>query len=126
MVTPGVHLLRAGQAKPLQPGQRVTLRRLDVLSAERPATLRHDELGDMSLGAGAVVAAWDVGPRFAAPGRELVRERVAAARGGDAKALKWLEAILPAAPAEIRRAGAEQAQAVGSPGLRTLLELFDL
>ncbi|MBZ5709060.1 hypothetical protein [Nannocystis pusilla] len=126
VATPGVHLLRAGQAKPLQPGQRVTLRRLDVLWAERPATLRHDELGDMSLGAGAVVTAWDVGARFAAAGRELVRERVAAARGGDATALKGLEAILPAAHAEIRRAVAEQAQAAGSPGLRTLLELFDM
>ncbi|MCY1063092.1 hypothetical protein [Nannocystis sp. SCPEA4] len=94
----------------------MTLRRLDVLSAERPATLRHDDVGDMSLGAGAVVTAWDVGPRFAAPGREMVRERVAAARGGDAKALKELAAILPAAHAEIRRAVAEQAQAVGLRG----------
>jgi len=126
VVTANVHLLRAGADKLLKPGQTVVLRRLDVLRAEGPATLRHDELGDMSLGAGAVVTAWDVGARFSAAGRERVRERVAAARGGDAQVLKRLEPILPAAHAEIRRAVAEKPQAPGSPGLRTLLELFDL
>jgi hypothetical protein len=122
----GATLLRAGRAEPLQPGQRFALRRLDVLAAERPAKLRHDELGDMSLGAASVVTAWDVGSRLAAPGRELVRARVAAAQSGDAQALKQLEAILPAAHLEIRRVLAERPQAPGSPGLRTLLELFDL
>ncbi|WAS98288.1 hypothetical protein [Nannocystis punicea] len=122
----GVTLLRAGRAEPLQPGQRFALRRLDVLSAARPAKLRHDELGDMSLGADSAVTAWDVGSRLAAPGRELVRARVTAAQGGDAQALKQLEALLPAAHLEIRRALVERPQAPGSPGLRTLLELFDL
>ncbi|WP_434415587.1 hypothetical protein [Nannocystis pusilla] len=90
-----------------------------------PAKLRHDELGDMSLGAGAVVTAWDVGQRLAGPGREQVRATVAAAQSGDAKALEPLQSILPAAHLEIRRALAEKPQALGSPGLRTLLELFD-
>ncbi|MFZ6183596.1 hypothetical protein [Nannocystis pusilla] len=121
----GVTLLRAGRATALGAGQRFTLGRLDVLTSERPAKLRHDEVGDMSLGAGAVVTAWDVGPRFAGPGRERVQAKVAAAQGGDAKALEQLQSILPAAHLEIRRALADKPQAPGSPGLRTLLELFD-
>lgn len=120
-----VTLLRAGRAERLQPGQRFELRRLDALWAGRPAKLRHDELGDMSLGAGAVASAWDVGPRLTPAGREQVRAQVAAAQRGEAQALERLRAILPAAHLEIRRALAEKPQAPGSPGLRTLLELFD-
>ncbi|MCY0992445.1 hypothetical protein OV203_35225 [Nannocystis sp. ILAH1] len=125
VVDAGVTLLRAGRASELQAGQRFTLGRLDVLASGRPAKLRHDELGDMSLGAGAVVTAWDVGQRLARPGSERVRAKVAAAQSDDSKALEQLQSILPAAHLEIRRALAEKPQAPGSPGLRTLLELFD-
>ncbi|MFY0542370.1 hypothetical protein [Nannocystis pusilla] len=71
------------------------------------------------------MTAWDIGSRLAGPGREGVQAKVAAAQGGDTKALEQLQSILPAAHLEIRRALAEKPQAPGSPGLRTLLELFD-
>lgn len=125
VVDEGMRLLRAGQAEPLQPGRLLILRRLDVVQADRPATLRHDVLGDMSIGSGDVLTAWDLGGRLGEAGRALVRKRVAEARGGNARALAELEAILPAAHAEIRRALAEQPRASGSPGLRMLLALFD-
>lgn len=120
-----VELIRRGAATPVPAGSAVTLRRLDMLRAQGPATLRHHELGDMSLGAGATVTAWDVGERLDAAGKAKVRASVEAALAGDEAALKRLETILPAAHAMIREAVAAKPEAKGAAGLRMLLALFD-
>lgn len=121
----GVMLVRRGRARPIEVGQTITLRRLDLLHARRAARLHHAELGDMSIGAGESAWAWNLGARLGAEGRAQVRARVAAAQAGDASALKQLEAILPAAHQEIRAAVAARPEAPGSAGLRMLLALFD-
>lgn len=121
----GLTLVRRGQRVALAPGQAVVLRRLDLLEARGPALVRHVTLGDMSLGAGAIVTAWDIGERLDAGGRALVQAKIAAALAGDADALRGLEAVLPAAHAEIRRAVARRADAPGAAGLRMALALFD-
>lgn len=79
----------------------------------------------MSIGAGESAWAWDIEGRLGADARARVKARVAAAQGGDADALKQLEAILPAAHQEIRAAVAARPDAPGSAGLRMLLALFD-
>lgn len=121
----GLSLVRRGKATPLTAGQALVLRRLDLLRAEGPARLRHAELGDLSLGSGANVTAWDLGDRLAPAGRELARAWTAAALGGDARALRRIEAALPALHAEVRRALAEKPDAKGAAGLRMALALFD-
>jgi hypothetical protein len=120
-----VELIRRGEPTRAPAGSAVTLRRLDVLRASGPATLRHPELGDMSLGAGATLTAWDAGERLDAAGKAKVRATVEAALAGDEAALKRLEAILPAAHAAIREAVAGKPEAKGAAGLRMLLALFD-
>lgn len=121
----GLSLVRRGKATPLAAGQSLVLRRLDLLRAEGPALLRHAELGDMSLGAGAIVTAWDLGDRLAPAGRELARAWAAKALAGDAQALARIEAALPALHAEVRRVLAEKPDAKGAAGLRMALALFD-
>lgn len=121
----GLALVRRGQRIALAPGQAVVLRRLDLLEARGPAVVRHVTLGDMSLGAGAIATAWDIGERLDAGGRALVQAKIAAALAGEAQALRELEAVLPAAHAEIRRAVARRADAPGAAGLRMALALFD-
>jgi hypothetical protein len=120
-----VELIRRGVSTRVPAGSAVTLRRLDVLRAGGPATLRHADLGDMSLGAGATLTAWDAGERLDAAGKAKVRASVEAALAGDEAALKRLEAILPAAHATIREAVAGKPEAKGAAGLRMLLALFD-
>lgn len=121
----GLALVRRGQRVALTPGQVVTLRRLDLLEARGPALLRHAALGELSFGAGASASAWDVGERLGAAGVARVQAQVDAALAGDAAALRWLEGVLPAAHAAIRRAVAQRPDAPGAPGLRTALALFE-
>lgn len=121
----GLTLIRRGQAVPLADGEALVLRRLDLLQARGPAALRHAVLGDLSIGAGGTMSAWDAGERLAPAGKAKVQAEVTAALSGDAAALRRIEAILPAAHAEVRRAVAAKPGAKGAAGLRMALALFD-
>ncbi len=121
----GLALVRRGERVALTSGQAVRLRRLDLLEARGPAVLRHADLGELSLGAGATLSAWDVGDRLGPEARARVQAQIEAALGGDRDALLWLEGALPAVHPAIRRALEQRPDATGAPGLRTALVLFD-
>lgn len=125
-VGPGsVVLIRRASETNIATGQRVRLRRLDVIRSAEGATLEHPTLGALVLPRGAELTAWNAGEFLDADARAKLQAIVDAALGGDAGELARLEAMLPAAHAAIRAAVAAKPDAPGAAGLRTVLVSFD-
>lgn len=124
VVDAGATLLRGGTAEPVAPDTLLVLDRLDVLDAGPEVRLRLAGLGDMSLGPGQAMAAWDLAGRLSAPARARVRRTIATALDGDARAQARIAEILPAAHHALRDELARHPRSPGAAALRRLLAQY--
>jgi hypothetical protein len=96
-----VVLVRPGALEPLEPGRSFNLRRLDVVRAVAPCTLRHETLGELNLAGGEELTLYNVDRYLSVDARKLVDARVAAALD-DPAALAQLEPLVAAAHRVLR------------------------
>jgi hypothetical protein len=123
-----VTVLRGDWPAERQPGERVRLGRLDLLTRSAPGkavALDHEWLGRLTLPAQRVVSVWDLPRCLSREGRARLEAQIEKGLDGDEMAAARLEQALPLAHTDLRQALARRPDAPAAARMRLILSLFD-